>query len=299
MTHSSEGLAAITGSTRVAGVMADPVAHSLSPPMHNRAFALRALDMVYVPLHVKAEALGAAVEAIRALHFVGVNVTIPHKVNIVAHLDTLSDHARLVGAVNTVVNRDGVLEGHNTDGAGFVRSLRKEAGFEPQGRRLLIVGAGGAAQAIAVQLALEEASELIVANRTFDKAAQLAALVEQAGGRARAINLADLTPELVAECDALVHTTSWGMAPNSEVPPIMPAEMMHPNLLVCDIVYTPRETSLLRAARERGCAVLPGLGMLVEQAALAFELWTGVEAPVDGMRETLEAALAGRRSEEP
>lgn len=284
----------ITGRTRVVGVMADPVAHSMSPPMHNRAFAVRGLDMVYVPLHVKPEALGAAVEAIRALNLVGVNVTIPHKVAIVQHLDTLSEHARFVGAVNTVVNRDGVLEGHNTDGAGFVRSLRKEAQFEPRGRRLLIVGAGGAAQAIAVQLALEGAAELVVANRTVEKAVQLAELVEQAGGSARAVALSELTADVVAACDAIVHTTSWGMAPDNEVPPIVPTEMLHPNLLVCDIVYTPRETSLLRAARERGCAVLPGLGMLVEQAALAFELWTGVEAPVEAMRETLERALAER-----
>lgn len=274
--------------------MADPVAHSMSPPMHNRAFAVRGLDMVYVPLHVKPKDLGAAVEAIRALNLVGVNVTIPHKVAIVPHLDTLSEHARFVGAVNTVVNRDGVLEGHNTDGAGFVRSLRKEAQFEPRGRRLLILGAGGAAQAIAVQLALEGASELIIANRTFEKAVQLAELVERAGGRARAVAFNELTAQVVAECDAVVHTTSWGMAPESDVPPIIPAEMLHADLLVCDIVYTPRETSLLRAARERGCAVLPGVGMLVEQAALAFELWTGVEAPVDAMRETLEQVLAER-----
>lgn len=288
------GSITITGRTRVIGVMADPVAHSMSPPMHNRAFAVRGLDMVYVPLHVKPKDLGAAVEAIRALNLVGVNVTIPHKVAIVPHLDTLSEHARFVGAVNTVVNRDGVLEGHNTDGAGFVRSLRKEAQFEPRGRRLLILGAGGAAQAIAVQLALEGASELIIANRTFEKAVQLAELVERAGGRARAVAFNELTAQVVAECDAVVHTTSWGMAPESDVPPIIPAEMLHADLLVCDIVYTPRETSLLRAARERGCAVLPGVGMLVEQAALAFELWTGVEAPVDAMRETLEQVLAER-----
>lgn len=298
MTLASKALASITGTTRVAGVMADPVAHSLSPPMHNQAFAARGLDMVYIPLHVKADRLAHAVESIRTLHLVGVNVTIPHKVSIVPHLDTLSDHARLVGAVNTVVNRDGVLEGHNTDGAGFVRSMRKEAGFEPKGRRLLILGAGGAAQAIAVQLALEGARELIVANRTFAKAAQLAALVEQAGGRARAIDLAELSPQIVADCEAIVHTTSWGMAPHGDVESIVPAEMMHPNLLVCDIVYTPRETTLLRVARERGCAVLPGLGMLVEQAALAFELWTGVEAPVETMRKALETALTERHAEE-
>lgn len=298
MTQGAGSNIPITGRTRVVGVMADPVAHSMSPPMHNRAFRVRGLDMVYVPLHVKSQDLRAAVEAIRALHLVGVNVTIPHKVAIVPHLDALSEHARLVGAVNTVVNRDGVLEGHNTDGAGFVRSLRKEAQFEPQGRRLLIIGAGGAAQAIAVQLALEGAEELIIANRTFEKAVQLVKLVERAGGRARAIALAELTAPVVAECDAIVHTTSWGMAPHSDVPPIIPAELLHADLLVCDIVYTPKETSLLRAARERGCRVLPGLGMLVEQAALAFELWTGVEAPVDAMRETLEWALAERAKEQ-
>lgn len=287
----------ITGRTRVVGIFGDPVEHSLSPPMHNRAFSELGLDWVYVPFHVVPERLPAAVEAIRALSLAGVNVTVPHKVSVVPYLDRLSDEARLIGAVNTIVNHDGELEGQNTDGVGFVRSLRREADFDPRGRSILIVGAGGAAQAIAVRLAVEGAGELLIANRTPEKAEALADLVRRAGGAARAIPLSALARADVGACEALVHTTSWGMAPHDDVPPVVDPSLFHRDLLVCDIVYTPRQTSLLAAAAERGCRTLPGLGMLVEQAAVAFELWTGEAAPVAVMRKALEDALA-RRSKE-
>lgn len=284
----------ITGRTRVAGVFGDPVAHSLSPPMHNAAFAELGLDGVYVPFHVRPQHLAAAVAGVRALGLVGVNVTIPHKVTILPLLDEVAKSARLIGAVNTVVNRDGRLEGHNTDGQGFVRSMRAASDVEPADRRVLILGAGGAAQAIAVQMALEGAAEVAVANRTYAKAVSLAEAVSGIAAATTAYALTALTPAVTERYNIVVHTTSWGMAPSDRVPPLLPPELLHPHHLVCDIVYTPQETSLLRAARERGCAVLEGLGMLVHQAALAFELWTEAQAPAYLMERVLREELAKR-----
>lgn len=286
----------ITGATRVAGVIGDPVTHTLSPPMHNAAFRHQGLDWVYVPYHVSPENLGVAVAAVRAMRISGLNVTIPHKVSIVAHLDDLDQSARLIGAVNTIANHDGTLVGYNTDGAGFLRSLRIDADFEPRGRKVLLLGAGGAARAIGVQLVLDGAARVDVANRTLLRAQELAShLVDVVGGTSRAHALTDLGEKLLTGYDLIVHTTSWGMAPNSDVPPLIAPEALSPSTLVSDIVYTPKETSLLRAARSRGCPVLEGLGMLVHQAALAYELWTGHTAPVDVMYDVLRDRLAQKR----
>lgn len=289
----------LTGAARVVGVIGDPIAHSLSPPMHNAAFAALGMEWVYVPFHVRSEALGAAVAGLAALGVVGFNVTVPHKVAIVRYLDDVDPGARLMGAVNTVVRRDGGWTGYNTDGLGFLRSLRTEAGFEPRGRRILLVGAGGAARAVGVQLALEGAERVDVANRTYERAAALAELLRaQTGVAARPYALSELHPAVTQDYDAVVHTTSWGMAPHADVPPLVPADALHPHQLVCDIVYTPEETSLLRAARARGCRVLPGMGMLVHQAAAAFELWTGRTAPVDVMYNELRKCLQRRAQPE-
>lgn len=288
----------IDGTTRIAGVIGDPVAHTLSPPMHNAAFTALGLAWVYVPFRVAPERLGDAVRAVRALNLAGLNVTIPHKVAVLDFLDELDESARLIGAVNTIVNRDGRLIGYNTDGAGFLRSLRVDAGAEPRGRSVLLLGAGGAARAIGVQLALEGAARIDIANRTVDRAKALADhLIQSVGVQARAYGLSDLGPHLVGGYDIVIHTTSWGMAPEADVAPLITTEALNAKTLVCDIVYTPRETSLLRAARERGCQVLEGLGMLVHQAALAFELWTGERAPVDVMYNVLESKLAERETD--
>lgn len=286
----------LSGTTRVVGVIGDPVAHSLSPGMHNAAYAAQGLDQVYVAFHVLPERLEQAVQGIRALGLAGVNVTIPHKQNIIPFLDELATSARLIGAVNTVVNRNGILIGHNTDGAGFLESLRTEAGFTPEKCRVLILGAGGAARAIGVQLALSGAARVDIANRTVERAAKLAGFLSaELNVASAAYGLASLTPALTEPYDLLVQTTSWGMAPHDDVPPLLDPEALHPHALIADIVYTPQETSLLRAARERGCRTLEGLGMLVHQAALAHELWTGQKAPVAVMYTALKEQLARRR----
>lgn len=287
---------ALTGTTNVVGIIGRPVAHSLSPLMHNRAFAHSGLDWVYVPFEVSGDALATAVSGVRALSIRGVNVTVPHKTAVVSLVDELTPQAAAAGAVNTIVNRDGHLIGDNTDGVGFVRSLTDEADFDPRGARVVVLGAGGAARAIAVELARAGCARVVIANRTERKARELARLTERHGVDAVALPLEReaLAPEIDA-ADLLVQTTTLGMAGNREMP--VDDELLQPRLLVADIVYTPLMTPLLRAAKARGCAVVPGWGMLLYQGVEAFERWTGVPAPVSVMREVLLAALEGERRE--
>ena len=286
----------ITGKTTVVGVFGDPIAHSLSPAMHNRAFAALDLDFVYVPFHVKPEALGEAVAGVRAMSLAGVNVTVPHKVRVMRHLDEIDPEAAMVGAVNTIVNRSGRLVGYNTDGRGFLLSLERQAGRGARGSRFVVIGAGGAAQAIACSLARAGAAAVTVANRTLEKARALAELI--AGHtNARAVTLSAADEALMralGEADIVVQATSVGMHPHEDAPLPVPVEAVREGALVCDIVYNPRETRLIRAARARGLDVLTGEGMLVYQGAIAFELWTGRPAPDGLMLETLTALLEAK-----
>lgn len=284
----------ITGKTKVAGVFGDPVEHSLSPPMHNAAYRHLGMDWVYVAFPVKPERLAEAVRGVRAMGLAGVNITVPHKVAVMEHLDEVDEEARLIGAVNTVVNREGRLVGYNTDGRGFIRSLKRQAGVDPAGARVLILGAGGAALAIGCSLALAGAGAVTVANRTLEKAERLAERL-QGLVRAQAVRLSADDPafeEELEQAEIVVHTTTVGMYPHHEAPPVIPVERLHPGALVCDIVYRPRETALVRAAKARGLRVLTGEGMLAYQGAIAFELFTGREAPEELMLETLKALLA-------
>ena len=293
---------AIHGKTRVVGVFGDPVEHTLSPPMQNRAFAAMGLPYVYVPWHVSAEYLADAVAAIRALRLKGVNVTIPHKVAVLDLLDEVTPQARLIGAVNTIENRNGRLIGHNTDAPGFLRSLVEETGVTPEGQRFLLLGAGGAARAIAVQLLLSGARSLVLANRSLARAQQLCqfldGLVPQTHVEAIALNTqSEEFLQALVHADVLVNTTSAGMYPHHKEPPLVSADLLRRELLVCDIVYTPRRTALLKEAERAGCRVLSGLGMLAHQGALAIEIWTGRQAPVELMKQTLDEELAKREKE--
>lgn len=305
---------AVSGRSQVFGVIGFPVAHSLSPAMHNAAFAAVDYPGIYVPFPVEPGRLPEAMAGVRALGLGGVNVTVPHKEAVMAHLDEITPMARRVGAVNTVIHREGRLIGDNTDGRGFLRSLREELGVEPGGLRTVILGAGGAARAIGAALLEAGVARLVIANRTGERARSLLRDLlaagwpspapgpggEQGGEEGEAPVAGDVAamalddPALegeVAGADVLIHTTTWGMAPEADVPPLIPAHWLHPRTAVCDIVYAPLETSLLREARARGCRVLSGLGMLLYQGALAFEAWTGRKAPVDVMRRALESRL--------
>ncbi|HLT58103.1 MAG: shikimate dehydrogenase [Limnochordales bacterium] len=282
----------LSGEAAVVGIIGWPVAHSLSPRMHNRAFAHLDMNWVYVPFPVHPSELETAVRGLRALSVRGFNVTIPHKTAIVPLLDRLTPAAAAIGAVNTVINQDGYLVGDNTDGIGFVRSLRDEADFDPAGSRVVVLGAGGAARAVAFALADAGVTRLVIANRTPARAQELAAAVARPGLETGALGLD--SPELreeLAGADLLVQTTPAGMEGGSGAALPVPENWLHPPLIVCDIVYTPPLTPLLAAARRRGLRIVPGWGMLLYQGAAAFERWTGRPPPVAIMRAALLEVL--------
>lgn len=285
----------ITGSTKIAGIFGDPIGHTLSPLMQNAAFESAGLDIVFVPFHVRSDERGAlkkAVEAIRALNMVGVNVTIPHKEKVIRHLDWVDEDAALMGAVNTIVNRDGRLMGYNTDGAGYLESLALDTGLFPKGKRAFIVGAGGAARSIAYALLKNGASSVIIANRTLERAVGLAGELSERldSERIGAVALSDAAAlsTHISDADLVVNTTSLGMMGKGEVE--VPLASFKSSAVVSDIVYRPLETAFLKKASLAGLRCHTGLGMLVHQGAIAFELWTGAKAPVDVMRE---AAMRG------
>ncbi|HMK93168.1 MAG TPA: shikimate dehydrogenase [Thermoleophilia bacterium] len=277
-------MTAISGSTRLTGIIGWPVEHSLSPAMHNAAFAASGLDMAYVALPVAPGALAAAVGGLAALGFVGVNVTIPHKTDVVAFLDELADDAARIRAVNTIVVRDGRLLGHNTDVGGFERALREIVPEGIEGGEALLLGAGGAARAVALGLLRQGVQRLVVADRTPARAHELLALAGgEEGVEGRVVALDALTPADVAGADVLVNATSLGMSAELKVPGVL-VDNIRRDHIVFDVVYGKRPTKPLARARAVGARAVDGLGMLAWQAALAFELWTGRPAPLDVMR---------------
>ena len=280
----------ISGTTRVCGVIGDPIEHTMSPVMHNAAFKELGLDYLYVPLRVKREELGKAVESIRALNIRGLNVTLPHKVAIIPFLDELDPLAKKIGAVNTIVNDNGVLTGYNTDATGFLQALL-DKGVKPEGKNIVILGAGGASRAISFILA-ERGTHLVILNRLleFDWAKELAQRISQISKKVRALELNEKNLEMMLEgADILINATSVGMSPDVDETPV-PARLLKPGLIVFDIVYNPIQTRLLKEAEAAGAQTIGGLDMLVWQGAIAFEKWTGQEAPLDLMkREAIKA----------
>jgi shikimate dehydrogenase len=280
------GIDQITGRTCVVGVIGWPVSHSLSPAMHNAAFAALGIPWVYVPFAVPPREVATALNGLRALGMRGVNVTIPHKQAAAAAVERLTTEAEALGSVNTVlVAEDGALVGHSTDGTGFLRTLREE-GCDPAGIRVTVVGAGGAARAIVGALLAAGATSVSVIARN-------PAHAQWVGSQERASLLPwESLAASAATADLLVNATPVGMAGHAEGETVVPAAVLRAGQWVCDLVYTPRRTRLLLAAEERGCRTIEGVGMLVHQGAEAFTLWTGVPAPVTVMRAALLAALA-------
>ncbi len=281
----------ITGQTKVVGVIGDPVKHSCSPPMHNAAFREMGMDYVYVPFWVRPEQLAAAVEGFKATNVAGINVTLPHKKEMLPLMDSISQEAELIGAVNTLVFKDGMVEGHNTDARGLIASLREEGVDDIKGMNIVVLGAGGGAQAVVVGMALEGAGRITIANRTTEKAVRLAETIGgKTGVQVDGVSLDDRQlPEYISESDLLVSTITAGMDPS--IPLVINPDWLHENLTVCDIVYIPPETNLLKAAAERGLKTVGGMGMLVHQGAISFHLWTGKQPPVGTMRRALAEAL--------
>jgi len=277
----------VLGSTRVIGVFGHPISHSLSPVMQNAAIRALNIDYVYVPFHVMPEDLAKAVEGIRALQIAGVNVTIPHKERIIDYLDEVSEYSREIGSVNTVINLNGVLKGDTTDGPGFIRSAETAWG-DLGGCRTVILGAGGSAKAVAFALA-RIGCKIVVANRTYKRAVELVESLTAAFGN-KGFEAVELEREELAgrleNADLLVNTTSVGMFPDVDGIPL-PPDLLHPKLMVYDLVYNPVRTRLVDEAQSRGARAMTGLGMLVHQGALSLKMWTNLDPPIDVMEQAV------------
>lgn len=283
----------ISGKTKLTGFFAKPASHSLSPLMHNLAFSHWGIDAVYLAFEVDQTNLGQAVESIRTLDMLGVNVSMPNKTAVLAYLDQLSPEAELIGAVNTIVHQEQCLIGYNTDGMGFVRSVN-ETGHPIKNQKIVVLGAGGAAKAIVVQMALEGAQEITIykrLNATFLPLKEYFAKVSEKTGCP--IRLHDYADESqlaldLSQANLLINATDIGMGSKKDQLPIADVKLLHSQLAVFDLIYSPNETRLIQEAKKMGIKAYNGLGMLIHQGAIAFELWTHREMPVQNIRERLE-----------
>lgn len=268
----------IDASTRVYAVLGNPIEHSMSPMLHNDGFA--AVQYPGVLVAFKVTDIAAAIAGIRSLGLRGAAVTLPHKVTIMPHIDTIDPQAKSIGAVNTVINRDGHLTGYNSDCPGAMKALLEKTAV--QGKRVAVIGAGGAARAVGFGVKAEK-GDLTIYNRTRPRGEALAKELD-----ARFLPLSEVEK---IRCDILINTSSLGMHPDIESTPV-PGKCLNPEMVVMDIVYNPLETLLLKSAREKGCAIVDGLTMFVYQAAFQFELWTGKPAPVGVMKKSVHSILS-------
>ena len=286
MTRSGDPRETARRATTTTGVIGWPVDASLSPTIHNAAFRAAGLDWVYVPLPVAPHALADALAGLAALGFAGANVTMPHKTEAASRMEVLSEEAELLRAVNTVVVAPEGLVGHNTDAPGFDRFLREDLAFDPAGATALVYGAGGAARACVLALARGGAERIVVAVRDRARAAEVEALAAAVGAPARVVALAEAP---TVDADLLVNATPVGAAGDR-----LPLPRLGDGVLVVDLLYRPSLTPLLEEARAAGAAAANGLGLLLHQAALSSELWTGQPPSIDVMSAAAVAALAER-----
>lgn len=274
----------ISGSTSVFGLIGDPIQHSLSPEMHNAAYRELKLNCTYVPFRVKKDDLPEAIKGIRSLNIKGVNVTTPHKEAVLAHLDEISEESSIIGAVNTIVNDQGKLRGHNTDGSGFVKYLKEEIDIDLKGKKILIVGLGGAAKSIALYLCKEDIQRMIIANRTPEKAEQYAKKLQKSTNKPVAGIPLDknILDAFISKTDFFIYTLPTDLITGGEWPftyNVFPSEAV-----LFDLRYYPKETTLMKIAREMGLSSHNGLGMLLYQGLLAFQIFTGSEPPLEVMK---------------
>ena len=270
----------------IVGVFGDPVDGNPTGVMEEAAFAACGLNFRYLTLKVTKDDFPDAMKAIHAFHMKGMNLTMPHKINVLPYLDELSEAARIIGAVNTIVVNDGKLFGENTDGKGFVQAL-KNSGESLSGKKVTILGAGGAAKAIAVECALAGASEMIIINRTAERAKELAAVI--ASNTPAKAKWMEWTPNhpIPTGTDIFINATSIGLHPDCDQKPDVDYNTVTSSMVVSDVVFNPAETLFLKACAAQGAKTVNGLGMLACQGALNFTLWTGVDAPLDVMEATL------------
>lgn len=285
----------IIGSTKMICLLGHPVAHSVSPAMHNVAFDALGLDCVYLAFDITPETLSDAINGLKACGARGCNLTMPLKKAVIPYLDALSDEARLSGSVNTLVNDNGILTGHTTDGIGYVDSLKKEEGFDITGKTVTLLGAGGAAESIITQAALSGAKAINVfkrSNATFDTAASFGKRIADATGcniSVLPMEDADALRHSISDSDLLCNATNVGMGDDTRS--LVPKEYLHKDLFVSDIIYHPAQTTLLKDAKSAGCRTANGANMLLYQGAAAFLLWTGCEMPVDKVKSVLRQDL--------
>ena len=275
----------ITGSTNIAGLIGHPVEHSFSPPMHNAAFNALNMDWTYVAFDVEPSNLKSAIDGARSLNIKGLNVTIPHKIEVMKYLDEIDEVARLIGAVNTIDFRN--MKGYNTDGIGAVKAIEEVTSIK--NKNVVVAGAGGASRAISFYIAKYGAESITILNRNVDKASNLA----------KDINLIDdVKPDSISqindyvrEADILIDTTPVGMHPNVDADAIVGADDMHEDLVVFDAVYNPNETALIKQAIKANAKPVYGIKMLLYQGAESFKIWTGQNPPVDVMEDALRKTL--------
>lgn len=278
----------IDSNTILFGVIGNPIRHSKSPIMMNRAFRETGINGIYTAFQVSSERLSDFTAGVRAMGIRGVNVTIPHKLDIMSLLDDIDAGAQAIGAVNTIVNDDGRLIGYNTDGIGYVRSLKEEAEPELLGKRIVVIGAGGASRGIVYALASENPARITIANRSVERAKELADAFADKADIEAVSN--DKLQAACQEADIVINTTSVGMFPNTNETPIDAAWLKHV-AVASDLIYNPLKTKFLQDAEQQGCRIHGGLGMFIYQGAYAFEYWTGQPAPAAAMRETVLASL--------
>lgn len=271
----------INGNTNIVGLIGDPVEHSFSPLMHNVAFKKLGLNYVYIPFNVKKDKLEHAISGASSLSIKGLNVTIPHKINVIKYLDKLDPIAKLIGAVNTIDFNE--LKGYNTDGIGAIKAIEEITPIKD--KNVLVIGAGGASRAISFYLASNNISSLNILNRNVNKAKSLANDIKIISNvNYDSVNEID---KYLPDTDILIDTTPVGMSPHNQDKPIVTAEQLHEDLVVNDIVYNPIETSLLKEAKIANAKTVSGLKMLLYQGTESFKIWTGKKAPIKTMEEAL------------
>ena len=278
----------IKGSTNIVGLIGHPVEHSFSPPMHNAAFEELGMDYAYVAFDVDPNNLKSAIEGAGALNIEGFNVTIPHKIEVMQHLDELDEVAELIGAVNTIDFKN--LKGYNTDGIGAIRAIEEVSSVK--NKDVVVAGAGGASRAISFYLAKFGANSITILNRNVDKAKSLASDISGSDliSEVKSDSISNISSYL-NDSDILVDTTPLGMHPHVDDEPIATAEDMHDDLVVFDAVYNPNETVLLKEAIKAGAKPVYGIKMLLYQGVESFKIWTGQDAPVDVMEKALKKYL--------
>lgn len=277
----------IKGSTQLTCIIGSPVDHSKSPYMHNLAFEKLGLDYAYMAFDIKEGSLKQGVDGLRTLNVRGFNITMPHKQEVMKYLDKIEEDAKLIGAVNTVLNNNGKLIGYNTDGKGFIKSL-EERNVKYIDEKIVIIGAGGAAKAIAIELALKGVKNIVIVNRTLEKAEAISHTINKniEGSESRSLVLDEkLLKEELKDASILINTTSVGMGDSIDKNIIKNEDTLDKDLFVADLIYNPVKTKFLSMAEEKGCRIMNGLDMLVYQGALVFKIWTGADMPVEVIKK--------------